>query len=131
MARIKYYNNETGKWEYADSAFSGGNVDNTVPDSGQNGNGLSTTAANLLIEILENAVYSTNVSSKIASLKDTLASGGSSGGDTGGDEPVVPDPPDEPDEPVVVDDITISDGVMTIVSVGSAITVSDGVMTIA
>lgn len=33
MARIKYYNTKTGKWEYADSSFvvggngSGGNVD--------------------------------------------------------------------------------------------------------
>ncbi len=32
MARIKYYNPETGKWEYADSQYnvgSGGNVDLT------------------------------------------------------------------------------------------------------
>lgn len=97
-----------------------GNV--KIPVSGGNADqsGLSTTAANLLIEILESAMYSTNVSGKIASLKEALASGGSGGGET----------PDEPDEPVV-DEITVSDGVMTIVTVGSAITVSDGAMTIA
>lgn len=49
--------------------------------SGTGGNGsLSTTAANLLIEILESAVYSTNVALKIESLKEALASGNS--GDT-------------------------------------------------
>lgn len=97
-------------------------------DSGGNANqggGMSTTAVNLLIEILENAMYSTNVSGKIASLKESLASGGGSGGGSGTETP------DEPDEPTVTDEITISDGVMTIVSVGSAITVSDGAMTIA
>ena len=100
-------------------------------DKNLTGGGLSTTAANLLIEILESAVYSANVSGKIASLKEALASGGSSGGDnTGGETPDEPDVPDVPDEPVV-DEITVSDGVMTIVSVGSAITVSDGAMTIA
>lgn len=102
----------------------------TLPgsDSGQNGNGggLSTTAANLLIEILESAVYNANVTGKIANLKEALASGGSGGGDAGSDSGE-----DTPDEPTVTDDITVADGVMTIVSVGSAITVSDGTMTIA
>lgn len=92
------------------------------------GGGLNDTARNLLIEILESAVYNTNVSGKIASLKEALASGGGSGG---GDTPDIPDNPDEPDEPVVTDDITVSDGIMTIVTVGSAITVADGAMTIA
>lgn len=93
------------------------------PDSGQNGNGLSTTAVNLLMDVLEAVQYHTNVSGKIEQLREALLSGSSGGGDTGGGE--------EPDEPVVNDDITVSNGVMTIVSVGSAITVSNGVMTIA
>lgn len=93
-------------------------------DSSQNpaGGGLSTTAANLLIEILESAVYIANMTGKIASLKEALVSGGNSGGG---------DTPGEPNEPVVTDDITVADGAMTIVSVGSEITVSGGVMAIA
>ena len=95
-------------------------IPTSSPDSGENpsGGGLSTTAVNLLIEILESAVYNANMTGKIESLKEAL---GYSGGDTPGD----------PDEPVVTDDITVSDGVMTIISVGSEITVSGGVMTIA
>lgn len=85
--------------------------------------GLNATASALLIEILEAGVYSSNVTGKIASLKEALASGG----DSGGDEPVAPDEPDEP----VADDISVSAGIMTIISVGSEITVSDGVMAIA
>jgi hypothetical protein len=83
--------------------------------------GLSATAVNLLMDILDAVQYHTNVSGKIEQLREALLSGG-------GD---VPDVPDEPDVPVVTDNITVSDGVMTIVSVGSAITVSDGAMTIA
>lgn len=93
------------------------------------GGGMSATAINLLIDILESAVYGTNVSGKIASLKEALLAGGSGGGDTGGGD--MPDNPVEPDEPVVPDDITVSNGVMTIISVGSEIAVSGGVMTIA
>lgn len=106
-------------------------VNGISPD--ENGNveieagGLSTTAASLLIEILEAVKYHTNVSGKIESLKEALASGG---GNTGGGDSGT-ETPDEPDEPTVTDEITVADGVMTIVSVGSAITVSDGVMTIA
>lgn len=102
-----------------------GDVEITIPDSGGNasgGTGLSTTAASLLIEILESAVYSTNVSGKIASLKEALVTGGSSGdGDSGTDS----------SGETVADEITVSDGVMTIVTVGAEITVSDGVMMIA
>lgn len=93
-----------------------------MPDSGgstDQSSGMSATAANLLIEILQNAVFTSNMTGKIASLKEALGSGsGDSGNDT-------------PDEPTVTDEITVSDGVMTIVTVGSEITVSDGVMTIA
>lgn len=46
-------------------------------DSGQNGNGLSTTAANLLITILRNGVYSTDQSANITALEAALSSGGS------------------------------------------------------
>lgn len=85
------------------------------------GGGISSSAAALLITILQNAVFTSNQTGNIAALQEALASDGSGGGET----------PDEPDDPVVTDDITVSDGVMTIVSVGSAITVSDGAMTIA
>lgn len=91
------------------------------------GGGISSTAVNLLIAILQNAVFTSNQTGNIAALQEALASGGSSGGDT----PDIPDTPEEPDEPVVTDDITVSDGIMTIISVGSEITVSGGVMTIA
>ena len=91
-----------------------------IPQGGSGG--LSTTAAALLLDILRSAVFTTNVTGKIAALEAALAGGGNSGGDT-------PDIPDSPDDPVA-DDITVSDGVMTITTVGSEITVSDGVMTI-
>ena len=91
------------------------------------GGGLSPAAVSLLITILQNTVFTSNHTGNIAALQEALASGGGSGGDT----PDNPDIPDESDEPVVVDDITVTDGVMTIVTVGSAITVSDGAMTIA
>ena len=94
-------------------------------EQGADGGGLSTTAVNLLMDVLNAAQYHTNVSGKIEQLREALLSGAGSGGTGGGDTP------DEPDEPVVVDEITVSDGIMTIVAVGSAITVSDGVMTIA
>lgn len=96
----------------------GGNAD-------QSGGGLSTTAVNLLMDVLNAVQYHTNVSGKIEQLREALLSGAGSGGTGGGDTP------DEPDEPVVTDDITVSNGVMTIVAVGSAITVSDGAMAIA
>lgn len=99
-----------------------------VPES--SGGGLNSTASALLIEILQSAVYGTNISGKIESLKEALASGGNSGGSGGNSGDSGTETPDEPDVPSVTDDITISDGVMTIVSVTSAIAVSDGVMTI-
>ena len=91
------------------------------------GSGISDAAIELLISILQNAVFSSNQTGNIAALAEALASGGGSGGNT----PDTPDTPDEPDEPVVTDNITVTDGIMTIISVGSAITVSDGVMSIA
>ena len=98
-----------------------GNVEIEVSGANANGGGLNDSARSLLITILQNAVFTSNQSGNIAALREALASDGSSGGDSGGD----------PDEPVVTDDINVSDGILTIVSVGSAITVSDGVMTIA
>ena len=102
-------------------------INGKTPD--ENGNveieagGLSDTAANLLVTILRNGVYSSDQSANITALENAL-------GSSGGDEPVNPDIPDDPDEPVVVDNITVADGIMTIVSVGSAVNVADGVMTI-
>lgn len=59
------------EWEPIDLPDSGGNVDQ---------GGLSTEATNLLIELLEAATYNTDVSGKIASLREAFASGGSGGG---------------------------------------------------
>ena len=82
------------------------------------GTGISGAAIELLITILHNAVFSSNQTGNIAALRAALVSGGG-------------EIPKEPDEPAAADDITIANGVMTIVTVGSDITVSDGVMTIA
>ena len=78
MARIKYYNPETRKWEYADVAYG-------------SAGGMSATATALLISILRNAVYSTDQSASITALENALLSGGSG----------EPDTPADPDEPVV------------------------------
>ena len=98
------------------------------PGDASQGGGLSPTAARALLTYLRGCMTDTNVSGAYATLEaELLGTGGGSGdsGDTGGNTP------DIPDDPVVVDDITVTAGVMTIVSVGSGITVSDGVMTIA
>ena len=78
--------------------------------------GITPTAAALLITILQNAAFITNQTGNIAALQNALAGGA--------------DAPDLPDEPGA-DEITVEDGVMTIISVGSEISLSDGVMTIA
>lgn len=83
------------------------------------GVGISGEAVALLITILENAVFTTNQTANIAALRKALESG-SSGGDSGEDS----------GGETVTDNITVSDGVMTIESVGSEIAVSGGVMTI-
>lgn len=62
--------------------------------SGQDGNGLSATAANLLIEILRNGVYSADQSANITELAEVL-------GATEEEAPDVPVEPDEPDAPEV------------------------------
>lgn len=69
-----------------------GNVEITIPDSGGNadqGGGMSATASALLINILRNAVYSSDQSVNITALEAALASGG------GGDEPDVPVDPEK------------------------------------
>ena len=90
------------------------------------GGGLNSTAITLLIQILQEAIYSTNVSGKIERLQTALAEGSTGGsggsgdsGDSGG-----------ADTPTTTDDITVTDGVMTIISVGSEISVTDSIMTI-
>lgn len=91
------------------------------------GTGITSTLASLFITLFRKAVFTENMSGKIDELEAELnnsSSGGSSGneGESGdGNE----------DTPTVTDDITVSNGVMTIISVGSEITVSDGVMVIA
>jgi len=72
-----------------------------VPDSGGNAgqSGLSTTAANLLVNILRNGVYSTDQSDNITALAAEL--GVTEEEPDEPDIPVEPDIPDEPDEPEV------------------------------
>lgn len=105
--------------ELVEISVSGGN--------GNQGTGLSTTAANLLIEILESAVYSTNVSGKIASLKEALLAGGGSGGDTPDvpDVPVEPDEPDEPENPDVVT-YTVTNNLTNVVNSNGAASANEG-----
>ena len=94
--------------------------DSVPDDSGSTGQGvMNATAAALLIDILQSAAYVTNTTGKIAALQKALASGSV-------DTPDVPNLPDNP----VVDDITVEDGVMTIISVGAPVTMVDGVLTI-
>ena len=85
--------------------------------------GLSSNAIALLIQILQEAIYSSNVSGKIEQLQTALSQGnpGGSGGSDGSDGT---------DTPTTKDDITVTDGVMTIISVGSEISVTDSIMTI-
>lgn len=82
--------------------------------------GITPAAASLLITILQNAAFITNQTGNIAALQKALASGGAD----------APDLPDDPEESAA-DEITVENGVMTLISVGSGISVSDGVMTIA
>lgn len=77
-----------------------GDVKINIPDSGGNvdQNGLSTTAANLLITILREGVYSANQRDNITALAAKL--GITEEEPDIPDIPDVPDVPDEPDEPV-------------------------------
>jgi hypothetical protein len=88
-----------------------GNVKITIPDSGQNGNGLSTTAANLLIEILRNGVYSTDQSENITALATALSV-------------TEPDEPDVPEVTLTSISATYSGGD---VAVGTAVTDLTGI----
>lgn len=78
------------------------------------GGGLSETAVTLMSTILRNAVYGTNQSGNITALIETLNGGGG----------------DSPDEPTVSEDVTLENGVMTIISTGSTATLASGVLTI-
>lgn len=84
-----------------------------MPSGGGSSGGMSSTAAGLLVAILQSAVYATNISGKIERLKEALAAGT---GDT---------------DETTAEEITVTDGVMLIASVGTEITVSDGIMMIA
>lgn len=138
MARVKFYNKETGKWEYADSAYgSGGTVTDEqiasavedymaehpieVPDSSENVNGLDATSSALLITILRNGVYNADQSANITALAAELGVVESDGGDT----------PDEPDEPEVPE-VTLSSISATYnggdVTAGTAVTDLTGIV---
>jgi hypothetical protein len=71
--------------------------------------GMSITAANLLLTILRNGVYTSDQSANIDALEAALKSGG--------DEPVVPDVPDEPVEPDLPEaDVSQTGSILSIVS---------------
>lgn len=71
---------------YAADAKATGEAISNVSKQNQNGGGLSTTAANLLLTILRNGVYSTDQSANITALAVALESGESTGGgDSGGE----------------------------------------------
>lgn len=92
----------------------------TAPASGSGGSGgMSTTAINLLIDILKVGMFTANVSGKIESLREALLAGssGDSGGESGGEE-------------TAADEITFANGIMTIITVGSDVSVASGMMTI-
>ncbi len=97
-----------------------GNIE--VSGGAVSGVGLNSTAISLLIQILKECIYSSNVSGKIDALETALAQGGSGGSGSGGSDDI--------GDSSTSDDITVTDGIMTIISVGSEISVTDGVMTI-
>ena len=95
----------------------GGNGSNS--DSGQNANGgLSTTAANLLVEILRNGVYSADQSANITALAEVLAA-------TEPDSPDVPDVPDVPDDPDAVV-YTVTNNLTNVTNSNAAVSVTEG-----
>lgn len=113
MARIKYYDAESGEWKYADQAHSS--------DSSQNANGLSAEASVLLITILRNGVYSIDQSANITALAEVLAA----------TEEEAPDIPVEPDDPEVPE-VTLTSISATYsggnVAAGTAVTAMTGVV---
>lgn len=118
MARIKYYNKETGQWEYADAAFSAG------PDSSQNSNGLTTAQIEALDGMFRVCAYNGDPSCAYAAFKTAFGLSSSEGGD-------------EPDVPVVttytitnnLTDVTTSNDDATVDSEASytaTLTAADG-----
>lgn len=77
------------------------------------GGGVSSEAVALLGTILRNALYNNNQSGNITALLEELSGGGSG--------PTPPEP--------TADDVTLDNGVLTIISTGAAVTLSDGVLT--
>lgn len=77
------------------------------------GGGVSSEAVALLGTILRNALYNNNQSGNITALLEELSGGGSG--------PIPPEP--------TADDVTLDNGVLTIISTGAAVTLSDGVLT--
>ena len=66
MARVKYFNEATDKWEYADVA--GGEY------------GITKTAKGLALTLFQNAEYTSDQSENLAALETALTTSGSSGG---------------------------------------------------
>lgn len=89
--------------------------------SGQNGNGLSTAAANLLVTILRSGVYSTDQSANITALAAELAVTEPEQPDI----PVVPDEPNEPDEPAVAT-YTVTNNLTNVTTSNAAGSVTEG-----
>lgn len=66
-----------------------GNVEITIPDSSQNGDGLTDTEKSLILSLLKATAYTADMSATIAQLESLW-------GGTGGEEPDIPDEPDVP-----------------------------------
>jgi hypothetical protein len=97
-------------------------VNGQTPDENGNVNveggsgGMNTTAVNLLVTILRNAVYGTDQSANITALANALTSNG------GGEEPDIPDEPDIP-EPITY---TITNEMVNVTSSNMAASVTEG-----
>lgn len=102
----------------AASGGSGETSDGNSSNSGQNGDGLTETASNLLITILRDGVYSSDQSANITALATELGVVESGGGDT-------PDEPEVPEVTLTSISATYSGGD---VAVGTALTDLTGIV---
>lgn len=91
-----------------------GNVEIKIPDSSQNGGGLTSTEKNLILQLFKNTAYTADMSATVSRL-ETLWSGG-----TVEPEPEEPDVPDEPEVKVY----TVTNNLTNVTNSNSATTAS-------
>lgn len=90
-------------------------VEDYMGENPVSGGGLSTTAANLLVEILRNGVYSADQSANITVLAEALTV-------TEPDTPDVPDVPDDPDAVIY----TVTNNLTNVVTSNAVTSVTEG-----